>query len=52
VNLPLRTCDDHRTTPNRERGASPPPSTTATGGTGVAGLSRMAATAPLTISRE
>ena len=31
VTLPLRTCDDHRTTPNRERGALPLPSAIATG---------------------
>jgi hypothetical protein len=52
VNLPRRTCDDHRTPPNRERGALPLASATATGAIGVAGVSRMAATDSLTISRE
>ena len=30
VKLPLRTCDDHRITLNRERSALPPPSASAT----------------------
>lgn len=52
MNLPLRMCDEHLTAPNMERGAPPSPSATATGGTGVADLSSMASTDPLTIGRE